>query len=250
VLITDIFRYPVKGLPPDRLKRVSLTVGEGIPSDRRFAIAHGRSDFDFDRPRWTRRNNFLVVAHSPGFAAIRCSFDVDGSSVSLEIGAGDPVTADLTTNEGRRDLAAAVSRYAGASQTGPYVVVEVPGTSLTDSPRQAVSILNKSSLGDLERRVGQPIDPRRFRGNLWIDEAPAWAELDWVGGAIQIGGATLEVVERIERCAATSANPETGDQDLSVPRLLKDLYGHVDFGVLAEVTAGGLVAPGDDVRRL
>lgn len=249
MLISEIFRYPVKGLPPEALDGVELTRGQGIPSDRRFAVAHGRSEIDLDNPRWVPRRNFLVVAFSPALAAMRCSFAGNGSSVSLQTGSAT-VTADLTSDQGRRTLAATLGDYVAESQPGPYTVVEVPGASLTDSPRKAVSILNRSSLRDLEQRTGERIDIRRFRGNLWIDGAQPWEELNWVGGSIRAGAATLDVVERIERCAATTANPETGKPDLKIPRILKDLYGHVDFGVLAEVRIGGFVKPGDGVTMM
>lgn len=248
--ITDIFRYPVKGLPAEALRRVHLTRGRGVPGDRRFAVTHGRSEFDFADPRWIPRRNFLVVAFSPALAAVRCSFTGNGSSVSLQDAAGETVIADLETSDGRRTLAAALNDCVARSQAGPYTVIEVPEASLTDSPREAVSILSRASLRDLEQRTWQQIDVRRFRGNMWIDGAKPWEELDWVGSSVRAGEATLTVVERIERCAATSANPDTGVADLGVPRQLKDLYGHVDFGVLAEVSVGGAVAAGSSMRLI
>jgi uncharacterized protein YcbX len=52
---------------------------------------------------------------------------------------------------------------------------------------------------------------------------------------------------RIPRCAATSVNPETAQRDLTVPKALKQHFGHVDMGVYAEVVRGGRVAVGDPV---
>jgi hypothetical protein len=41
VTLERIYRYPVKGLPGEALDTVSLAVGQGLPHDRRFAIARG-----------------------------------------------------------------------------------------------------------------------------------------------------------------------------------------------------------------
>ena len=38
-----IYRYPVKGLSPEKLERTGLAVGKTIPCDRRYAIENGPS---------------------------------------------------------------------------------------------------------------------------------------------------------------------------------------------------------------
>jgi uncharacterized protein len=48
--IQSIYRYPVKGLSPERMMRVSLAPGETLPADRAYAIENGPSGFD-PRPR-------------------------------------------------------------------------------------------------------------------------------------------------------------------------------------------------------
>jgi hypothetical protein len=35
--------------------------------------------------------------------------------------------------------------------------------------------------------MGHSIDPRRFRANLYLDGAPPWVELDWVGCDVRRG---------------------------------------------------------------
>ena len=52
------------------------------------------------------------------------------------------------------------------------------------------------------------------------------------------------VVERIERCAATNVDPVSALRDLDIPRALRRSWGHIDCGVLLQVTRGGALAPG------
>ena len=53
------------------------------------------------------------------------------------------------------------------------------------------------------------------------------------------------MVKRIQRCAATEVDPDTGIRDLPVPRTLMDKFGHADCGIYAEVIAAGDIAAGD-----
>ena len=48
--IDAIYRYPVKGLSPQRLARVALAAGQTLPADRLYAIENGPSGFDPARP--------------------------------------------------------------------------------------------------------------------------------------------------------------------------------------------------------
>jgi hypothetical protein len=72
--------------------------------------------------------------------------------------------------------------------------------------------------------------------------------MDLVGRTLRVGGAELEVVERIGRCRATEADPDTGERDTETLALLRDRFGHTDFGVIARVVGSGRIALGDEVR--
>jgi uncharacterized protein YcbX len=118
---------------------------------------------------------------------------------------------------------------------------------MTDSEFPSVSILSLRSLADLSARMGQHLSADRWRGNLWLDGAAPWAEWDWIGRSLQIGQTELRIEERITRCRATSANPETGRIDADTLGGLDAAFGHQDFGLYAVVTRGGAIATGDKV---
>ena len=50
--VQSIYRYPVKGLSPERLLRAPLGVGATLPGDRLYAIENGPSGFDPQAPRY------------------------------------------------------------------------------------------------------------------------------------------------------------------------------------------------------
>ena len=57
----------------------------------------------------------------------------------------------------------------------------------------------------------------------------------------------MKIIKRIQRCAATDVDPDTGIRDLTIPRTLLDNFDHTDCGVYAEVIAAGEIAPGDAI---
>ena len=68
-------------------------------------------------------------------------------------------------------------------------------------------LVNLASIRALEQVVQVPVDPMRFRANLYIEGLPAWTEFAWVGAEIVVGRARIRIVSRIIRCAATTVNP-------------------------------------------
>jgi uncharacterized protein YcbX len=101
----------------------------------------------------------------------------------------------------------------------------------------------------VETAVGAPVDPLRFRGNVYVTGWPAWREFDFLGQEIAIGkAARLKIVKRIVRCAATNVDPTTGIRDLAIPDTLLRTFGHADCGVYGEVMAAGEISVGDPVN--
>ena len=127
-------------------------------------------------------------------------------------------------------------------------IVGTQGHSFSDVPEKCLSIINLASVRDLERVTGKKIDPIRFRGNLYIDGLAPWQEFDLVGTEIKIGDVALFGLDRIMRCAATSVNPDTGQQDMALPQTLKQAFGHMDCGIYMEVSEGGNIKVGDRIK--
>jgi len=88
------------------------------------------------------------------------------------------------------------------------------------------------------------------RSIFWNRATPAWAEREWVGREIQVGGAVLRVLKGTVRCPATEVNPDTFERDADPVAELRSLYGHTELGVHAEVIEGGRFAIGDAMELL
>src|SRR3546814_17330369 len=65
----------------------------------------------------------------------------------------------------------------------------------------AVSLINLASIHDFERVARQPVDPRRFRGNIIIEGLPAWKEFGWLGNEVRIANGRAYSREKVRQAA-------------------------------------------------
>ena len=243
--IEAIYRYPVKGLSPQPLARIEIGPGQTLPADRAYAIENGPTGFDPAAPSYFPKIRFLMLMRNERLAALRTHYDDATHSLTIVDGGREAVRADLRTKEGRLAVEAFFRRYMPDELRGPPKVLQGNGHSFSDVAKKVVSIINLGSLAVLETAMGAPVDPLRFRANLYVRGWPAWSEFDLVGRELMAGDVRLRVVKRITRCAATEVDPSTGRRDLPVPRTLMDNFGHADCGIYAEVIIGGAIARGD-----
>ncbi|MCL5778933.1 MOSC domain-containing protein [Limibaculum sp. FT325] len=246
--LARIWRHPVKSIGCEALPRVTLAAGRPMPHDRLWAVAHGGSSWRAEAPGWEGCNNFLRVTHAPRLAAVSARYDPATGSLTLAHPARESLTVDPATPDGAARLCDWVSPMAEGARPGPYRLAHAPDAAMTDMAEPFISVLSLASLRALSERLGIAPDPRRFRGNLWLDGVVPWEEEDWVGRTLRIGGALLRVVEPIGRCRATEANPETGHRDAAILDTLRAARGHTRFGLYAEVLEGGEIAEGAAVE--
>ncbi|NNM74010.1 MOSC domain-containing protein [Enterovirga aerilata] len=244
--VVSLYRYPVKGLSPERLDSVRLERGAYFPGDRLYAIENGPSGFDPADPRHQPKIKFLMLMRNETLARLRTRYDEATQTLSVD-GEGSSVTADLSQPQGRLALEAFIRRVLPRELRGPPKVLTAPdGFRFTDSRRGYVSVINLASVQAVADMMGRPVDPLRFRGNVMVEGLEPWAELDLVGAELgSASGLRLKVTKRIERCAATNVDPATGERDMEIPKTLMRRLGHVDCGIYAEIVAGGELRPGE-----
>lgn len=252
ITIARIYRYPVKGLSPESLDRVALAPGQCLPSDRRFAIALPTTEFDPNDPKWLAKTHFVMLMRDEKLAQLQTGFDPASNALTVGREGRQMLRGCLGEPEGRAAVAAFFTDFLADSVAGPLRLVEAPGHAFADarpkpnaSTDKYVSLINRASIAALEAAIGAPVDPLRFRANLYFDGVPAWSELEWLEREIAIGEARLRVIAAITRCAATQVNPATAERDLDIVGALQRGFGHNLMGIYAEVIAGGDIARGD-----
>lgn len=245
--VESIYRYPVKGLSPEGLARADLIRGGTIAGDRAFAIENGPSGFSADAPAYLPKSRFLMLMRNERLARLATRYDAATRVLTIHEGGREVARGRLTTPEGRAAIEQFFAQFCADELRGSPKVLHAAGHSFSDVARKVISIINLASVAAIEDAAGAPVHPLRFRGNIHVSGWPAWYEFDLLGRELSIGGARLKVVKRIQRCAATEVDPDTGIRDLGVPATLLRRFGHTDCGIYAEVVAGGTIAPGDIV---
>jgi uncharacterized protein len=246
--ISAIYRYPVKGLSPQPLDRTRLSIGQTIPADRLYAIENGPSGFDPAAPAYFPKLRFLMLMRNERLAALRTDYDEGNHVLTIQCEGREAARGDLRSKEGRLAIEAFFRRFMPKELYGPPKVLFGESHSFSDVAKKVVSIINLASVTAVENAAGAPVNPLRFRGNLYVTGWPAWHEFSLLGGVLSVGkSARLKVVKRIVRCAATDVDPDTGIRDLSIPRTLMENFDHTDCGIYAEVTTAGEVAVGNTI---
>lgn len=249
VTIAALYRHPLKRFTPEALTHADLETGGWFPGDRLWAVEHGESGHDPFNPGHIAKTRFIVLARHAAIAGIRTNWnETDGTLAVVP----DDVAAFIVRPDDpadRRRLERYLTERLGDTVTGPLRMIDAgPRHRFMDSPKGRVSILNLASVRDFETRLGRPIDPLRFRANVWVEGWPAWIENEDMP-PLHVGGVRLASEKPIVRCAATEVNPQTAERDLEVVKSLFNQYGHVLCGLYASIETGGRIAVGDAVTR-
>jgi len=244
--VSALWRHPIKGHGREALDTVTLTEGQTMPWDRRWAVAHEAARLE--EGEWAASANFSRGAKVAALMAITARSDEAADTVTLS----HPDLPDLTFDPDRQRQAFLdwVRPIMPPGRAQPFAIHRVEGRGITDTDYPSVSLVNLASNRDLSERMGAEISPLRWRCNIHVDGFAPWQEQDWIGRRLRIGTTEVIVREPILRCLATVANPQTGDRDLDTLKGLNTHYGHQDFGVYCEVSRSGQVAAGDLVEVL
>lgn len=101
----------------------------------------------------------------------------------------------------------------------------------------------------------EPVPMTRFRPNVVVSGAPAWAEDGWIGGRVVIGDVSFRVPKPCSRCVLTTVDPETGEKGRQPLRILGQrrrfpqglLFGVNLIPDLEGFGGRGKIAVGDEV---
>jgi uncharacterized protein len=97
----------------------------------------------------------------------------------------------------------------------------------------------------------EPVPMTRFRPNVVVCGAPAWAEDGWVGGRLRIGAVVFRAPKPSDRCVMTTNDQETGERGREPLRTL-GRYRNVNqlllFGLNLIPDGTGQISIGDEVE--
>lgn len=261
--ITAVYTHPLKGA--HRLEHESAGVEPwGLAGDRRWMLV------DDDGVGITQREHpslaLIRVRPEPGGLTLSAP-DVPDLFVPEPADGPDEVVRVFRSQEKlpvRIAESRWVSAYLGrparlawqADPTGrPVAGPARPGDTVNLADGYPVLLANTASLdavNDWLAEAGEDAVPMtRFRPNLVVTGAPAWAEDDWRGRRLRIGEVVLRAATGCARCVVTTIDQETGER---TGQPLKMLGRHRRFadGLLFAINLipdqpGGVIRTGDPV---
>ena len=258
--VAALYRYPVKGFTPESRDSLQVLPDSRIAGDRvlgfRFASTPEADD------AWSSKHGMVVLVNTPGLARIETRYDETAERLSLAVD-GVTLAEDALTPEGRKRLCDAVTEYVSALPENPlserpdHLPLRLVGDGhtnrLTDRPPGYVTLHSRASVASLGAALqDSELDERRFRHNVAIEGAEAWAEQGWGGSKVRIGEVEFEVALPVVRCLATHANPATGERDREILKTLPQVYGGGDpiLGIALTASGPGTIRVGDTVEVL
>ncbi|MBB3046623.1 hypothetical protein FHR99_000859 [Litorivivens lipolytica] len=244
--IAQLTYYPVKGLQGISLERVQLTENRGFPADRQFAIADESTPFDPSEPCHLKKQQLVVQMKYERLAQLKTGFDPLTTELTLSSNGSTSIFA-LSNSAGKSECEEHLTNFMQGLIKGKARLISAPGISYTDLSTPCISLINLNSVKALEKALGYPVDHRRFRANIYLDDLPAWEEETWLNKTLTINGTEFLVYKITDRCTAINVNPETAARDQTLQGL-KRQFGHLNMGVYAKVIKGGEIREGDSIR--
>jgi len=243
---------PVKSMALVFLDHAHLGLN-GIAGDRAFAVID--------------EAGHLVNGKRVGtLALIRPEYDAEAAHLTLRFPDGETIAGEVTIGEpfdatffghprGVRRVEGPWSEAltARAGRAVRLVALAAPGNGTDRGP--SATLLSTAALTHLAQAGGsdKQLDRRRFRMTFGIDGVDPYAEDDWLGRDVRVGGAVVRAVGNVGRCAVTTQDPDTGVASFDTLRILQATRGHLDtteplpFGIWADVVEPGDVSLGDAI---
>ena len=268
-LVTALRVHPVKSFAPVPVSE-ALVEPWGLEHDRRWMLIDRDGEMVSQRqdPRLGQFRATVPAAGRPGSLLIEAP---DGQTLAVEPpdGKPQPVTMfgnPMETVEADPEVSAWFSRQLGADLRLVHQddAIRRPTehlVSLADGyPLQLASTSSLEALNQLIA-AGHPDDPvrgaavpmGRFRPNVVVEGAEAWAETGWL--RLRIGEVEFQVAKQCGRCVMTTLDPDTGER--RGPEPLRALGRHRRFGktlgfgmLLVPVGPLGTLRVGDRVTVL
>jgi uncharacterized protein YcbX len=252
-----LYVYPVKGLSGQRLDQVALEKHTGFPGDRGYALARPDGDYRPGTGKAFPKTQFFMLARDERLAGLTTHLAPATQRFTVAVGGHVVHESFWNEEEGRHAAAEFFARVLDLPPGQVPLIARQEGRRFTDvsvvsdTMMQAVSIINLASVRALEERIGQSLDPLRFRANVYVDGWPAFAERGLLddsssaGKEIRLGTVRFRAVLHTRRCAATEVDPRTARRDIAVPRMIFEHYGHSELGFYGETLEDGDLGVGD-----
>jgi uncharacterized protein len=242
VWLSGLFIYPIKACAGIALDRASV-VERGLALDRRYMLVD-------------RAGTFITQREVPRLCLVATA--LDDSRLILSAPGRPTLALPQALQDGERvacrvweDTGSALCSAEGSRWFSDFLHDDVRLVYMPDSERRAVNpkrarssdivsfadgypllVISEASLADLNSRLDEPLDMRRFRPNLVLSDCEPFAEDRF--NTLSIGEVSFRAVKRCDRCSVTMVDPtsaERGKEPLRTLARYRLEDGKVWFGM-------------------
>lgn len=256
--VAALYRYPVKGFTPESCETLTVVEGGRVAGDRVLGLRFNNATVSGDA--WGTKHEFIALVNTPGLARLELRFDHEKARLRITT-ESERIVDEIVDDAGRKRIAAAIEDYVLRLRENPLSShperrpLRLVGDGTTpryqDDKFGLVTLHSRESLAALAAAANSPdLSEHRFRSNIAIEGAAAWAEQTWIGRKLRIGQVEFEAVSPKTRCLATHANPVTGERDLAMMQFLLKGFGseRPTFAIALMARRGaGIIRVGDEV---
>jgi GntR family transcriptional regulator/MocR family aminotransferase len=104
--VVNIYRYPVKGLSAEALRRAQLEAEKPFPHDRVFALARPSAPIDSINPQWAKKGLFAMLMLDEGLARVTTELDLSDLRLTVRRKGQVAISGRLDVEDDRRALEA------------------------------------------------------------------------------------------------------------------------------------------------
>ena len=257
--VESLWRYPVKSMRGEMLPE-AFAGFSGIYGDRCYAVKNSAARGGF--PYLNANAKPQMLLYRPQFRHPERSVKPPNLAEAIKIAPGvTPVNGEP------EDLLLDVVTLSGETiAVDDPKLIEMRGEnlrgenhlSLVRSDRaltdcRPLSLISLQTVKQIETEMNIPIDKRRFRANIYFDftaNGEGFAEDNLVGRRLCVGShAEIMILERDPRCKMISLDPETGEHNPQILRVVAQKH-EVYAGVYCAVLIEGILKIGDAIELL
>ncbi|MGY2399783.1 MOSC domain-containing protein [Pseudomonas sp. SDO5271_S396] len=244
--LSALYRYPLKSGKAQVLQSIGLDK-LGLDGDRRWMLVDEASGRFLTQRAVAKMSQLSALWNGQGGLTLGSSghgsleVPLPGDDADLR---GVTIWRDTLRVPDAGDAAAAwVSDFIGKPTRLVHVPLERARTTEAGYGKDddqvgfadgfPLLLIGQSSLDDLSGRIGRPMEMLRFRPNLVIEGADAFAEDGWK--RVRIGDVEFRVVKSCSRCILTTIDPASGERSsdrepLTTLKSYREQDGDVMFG--------------------
>lgn len=255
--VGTLWRYPVKSMRGEELQEAFLGFA-GVYGDRVYAFRSSAAPAGF--PFFTAREQESLLQFRATFRDAARMAQPGNLEAAQALGPGvtpiyadpDDVAVDVVTPDGETfaiDDPKLLDRVRAGARDAHELSLLRSQRALTDC--RPVSLFSNDTVAQLSEELGEKVDKRRFRANIFADlAAGGFSEDAFVGRVLQVGDkARITITDKDPRCKMITLDPDTSEPK---PELMKVVARSHDgnAGVYGAVVVEGVIRPGDKIELL